>query len=243
MNFYLMKSYILSVLSISFFVCAAGSATAQKKRAQILQAELASGYGSVHTLDDEILKGKITFNDNESIVTVEKDRESRSFTARKAQGFEFDDTKLARHRVFYVLDYTNQATGSANPAFFEVLAEFESFAVLAKIDRVEVVTMPRANSVVSIDKDIVAYQTETIFIMNASGIMEPYVTLTEKETEGDLLDTRSNRKRYINRNLLREYTTESYAELEAFAKTNDLNFKVKEDLIKILAYYKELLDN
>src|SRR5688572_29550505 len=107
---------------------------AQERRAQILQAKIASGYGSVHTLDDEVVKGKVTFNDNQGIVTVEKDGESRSFTSKKALGFEFEDKELSRDRVFHVLDYTDKATGFTNPAFFEVLAEFESFAVLAKID-------------------------------------------------------------------------------------------------------------
>ena len=221
---------------------------AQERRAQILQAKIASGYGSVHTLDDEIVEGKVTFNDNQGIVTVEQNGESRSFTSKKALGFQFEDTELSRQRVFHVLDYTDEATGFTNPAFFEVLAEFESFAVLAKIDPVEVKPqkgiMPRVPSTMTgNDHTKVAFQKETIFIMNDTGVIEPYLELTEKETEGVFLDTRSHRKKYIEKNLLKEYTGTFYADLEAFANSNNLDFNVKEDLIKILTNYKDLLEN
>ena len=84
-----MKRNIPKIVSISFFVCLTVPAMAQERRAQILQAKIASGYGSVQTLDDEIVKGKVTFNDNLGIVTVEEDGESRSFTSKRALSFEF----------------------------------------------------------------------------------------------------------------------------------------------------------
>jgi hypothetical protein len=218
---------------------------AQEKRAQILQAKVASGYGTVQNLDDEIAKGKITFNDNQGIVTVENDGESRSFTAKKAISFEFLDMELSRHRTFHVFDYTDKGTGFTNPAFFEVLGEFKSFAVLAKIDPVEVKPqkgiMPRAPStMVGSDHTEIAFQKETIFIMNDTGAIEPYLELREKEIEGVYFDTRSHRKKYIDKNLLQEYTGTLYEEREAFASDNNLRFNVKEDLVKILAHYKIL---
>lgn len=223
-------------------------AFAQEKRAQILQAKIASGYGSVENLDGEIFKGEITFNDNQGIVTVENDGESKSFTPKKAAGFEFQDMELSRHRVFHVFDYLNKGTGFTNPAFFEVLGEFQSFAVLAKIDPVEVKPqkgiLPRsANTMVASDHTKVAFQTETIFIMNDSGEIQPYLELREKEIEGVYFDTRTKRKKFIDRDLLEEYFGTLYPELEAYASANTLEFNVKEDLVKILDRYKQLLEN
>lgn len=154
---------------------------------------------------------------------------------------------MSRRRVFHVFDYTDKGTGFTNPAFFEVLAEFESFAVLAKIDPVEVkpkkgITPRVPSTMAGSDHTKVAFQTETIFIMNATGAMEPYLELREKEVEGVYLDARSQRKKYIERDLLQEYTGTLYPDLEAFARENNLGFNVKEDLIKILAHYKHLLD-
>lgn len=82
-----MKLLIHKILSISFFLFVVASAMAQERRAQILQAKIASGNGSVRTLDNEIVQGKVTFNDNQGIVTVEYGRESRSFTSKNAIGF------------------------------------------------------------------------------------------------------------------------------------------------------------
>lgn len=231
-----------------FFVCTAVCVMGQERRAQILQAKIASGYGLVQTVDDEIIRGKVTFNDNLGVVSVERDGESRSFTSKKATRFEFDDKELSRYRVFYVFDYADKATGHTKPAFFELLAEFESFAVLAKIDPVEVkpqkFILPRVSStMVGKDHTKVAFQTETIFIMNDTGTIEPYLELREKEIEGVYFDTRSHRKKYIDKNLLEEYMGKFYAQLEAFADDNKLAFNVKEDLVRILAHYKDLLNN
>ena len=236
------------VLLISFFDCLAVCGMAQQKRAQILQAKIASGYGYVQNLDDEIVRGKVTFNDNLGVVIVENDGESRSFTAKKAIGFQFEDAELSRQRIFHVFDYTDKGTGFTNPAFFELLAEFETFAVLAKIDPVESKPqkgiLPRVPStMVGSDHTKVAFQKETIFIMNDTGVIQPYVELSEKEIEGVYFDTRSRRQKYIDRDLLQEYTGKLYPELEAFANQNELRFDVKEDLIKILGHYRDLLNN
>ncbi|MGC3945728.1 MAG: hypothetical protein QM762_14605 [Chryseolinea sp.] len=241
-----MKKFISPVLTFSLSICIISGAMAQQRSAEIVQAKVATGIGSVQTLDDEIVKGKITFNDNQGIVTVDQGRESRSFTSRKAAGFNFYDTALLRHRVFLVFDYTDEAVGFTKPAFFEVLAEFKSFAVLSKIDPVEVKpqkgVLPRvAPTMVGADHTKVAFQTETIFIVNDSGEIERYLELREKEIEGVLGDTRSHRKKYIDRNLIKEYTGVHYEALESFADTNKLEFNVKEDLIKILGHYKVLL--
>ena len=242
-----MKKYIDSILVFSFAICLVVGAMAQERRAEIIQAKVPTGIGSVQTLDNEILKGKVTFNDNQGIVTVEQDGESRSFTSRKAAGFEFYDTAVSRHREFLVLDFTDEAVGLTKPAFFEMLAEFNSFAVLAKIDPIEVKAqksgvMPRLpTTMVGNDHTKVAFQTETIFIVNESGTIERYVELREKEIQGVFVDTPSHRKKYIDRDLIKEYTGTHYEALESFAKSNDLDFRVKEDLITILAQYKVLL--
>ena len=241
-----MKNYIDRILVFSFSICLVVGAMGQDRRAEIIQAKVPTGNGSVQTLDNEIVKGKVTFNDNQGIVTVEQDGESRSFTAKRTSGFEFQDTTLSRHRVFHVFDFTDEREGFTKPAFFEVLGEFDSFAVLAKIDPVEVkpqkAVMPRLPStMVGNDHTKVAYQMETIFIVNESGAIEPYLELREKEVQGVIVDTQSHRKKYIDRDLIREYTGAHYEALESFAKSNKLNFKIKEDLIKILAQYKVLL--
>jgi hypothetical protein len=209
---------------------------------------MASGHGFVRDVDGEQFEGKVTFNDNLGIVTVENNEESRTFTSKKAIGFEFEDMELSRHRVFHVFNYDNKKTGFANLAFFEVLAEFKSFAVLAKIDPVEAKPkkgiMPRsANTMVGSSTTKVAFQKETIFVLNDRAEIEPYLELIEKETEGILVDTRSNRKKYVERDLLEQYIGALYPELKAFASDNDLRFDVKEDLIKILDHYKSLLGN
>jgi hypothetical protein len=248
--YYLMRRPFFKIPLVCLLVCVAAYSSAQKRRAQILQAKIASGYGTVENLEGEVFEGKVTFNDNVGVVTVAGNGESRSFTAKKAVSFRFDDQALSRRRIFHVFDYSDKETGFTNPAFFEVLGEFEAFAVLSKPDPVEVMPkkgiMPRAPSTMTMtssDATKIAFQEETIFVMNDKGELEPYMVLTETETEGVFWDTRSNQKRFVDSDLLQQYTGIHFEKLKAFAKANDLSFKAREDLVKILAHYKTLLAN
>jgi hypothetical protein len=236
-----------SPLFLFILVCLSVSVLAQERRAQILQAKISSGHGTVTNIDGEVFEGKVLFNDNVGIVTVENDGDSWSFTAKKATSFTFYDEVLMRQRTFHVFDYKNVDTGLVNPAFFEALAEFKTFAVLAKIDPVEAKPQkgifPRApNTMAANNANKVAFQKETIFVMNDRGEMDAYLEFTEKEIEGIYFDTRSNRKKFIDDDLLRHYIGARYTELETFAHKNDLSFKKKEDLVKILKHYKTLLE-
>jgi len=245
-SFLYMTRLAFTVLSISLLTLQTFGAIAQERRAQIIQAKVASGSGSVLSEDDEIHYGEVTFNDNLGVVTIVANGESRSFNARNTQRFEFDDAQLERNRTFHVFDYLNEDTGMTNPAFFEVLAEFETFAVLSKIDPVQArpqrgLTPPIASTLTSADSKKVAFQNETVFIMNDKGAMLPYLKLTEKEIEGVYFDTRSNKKKYLDKNVIEDYAGAHYPALESYAVKNDLSFKNKEDLIKILDHYKVLI--
>ena len=242
-----MKDSPNSSLFVFLLICISVAAFGQERRAQILQAKISSGHGTVTNIDGEVFEGKVTFNDNVGIVTVENDGDSWSFTSKKAVSFTFYDETLLRQRTFHVFDYKNTDTGIVNPAFFEVLAEFETFAVLAKIDPVEAKPqkgiLPRApNTLAANNTNKVAFQKETVFVMNDRGEMDAYLEFTEKEIEGIYFDTRSNRKKFIDDDLLRQYIGPRYAELETYAREHDLSFKKKEDLVKILKHYKFLIE-
>jgi hypothetical protein len=223
----------------------------QRKKAEILTEDLPKGRGSVTLFDGSKVLGEVTFNDNDGIVTVKTgDDEAKSFTAKKIIAFEFLDDATFRNRSFLVIDYADPDTGQSGFSFFEVLGEFETFAIVSRIDRVKAepdqpllgpYTAPalkdRNNTLT------VTSQTETIFFLNAQGDFQPYVKTVKREFERLLIDSKQDKNSFVNRDLLEEYTGEHYTALRDFIKENKLKLKIKEDLLLVIEEYKRLASN
>ena len=223
----------------------------QRKKAAILTEDLPTGRGSITLFDGSKIPGVVTFNDNDGIVTVKTDDdETKSFTAKKIIAFEFLDGATFRNRSFLVIDYADPDTGQSGFSFFEVLGEFETFAIVSRIDRVKAepdqpllgpYTAPalkdRTNTLT------VTSQTETIFFLNAQGDFQPYVKTVKKEFERLLVDSKQDKNSFVDRDLLEEYTGEHYIALRNFIKENKLKLKVKEDFLRVIEEYERLVNN
>jgi hypothetical protein len=224
------------------------AAHSQAKRSEILEFEVVWRYGNVTLGDGTVIKGQISFNDNTGIVSVKQDEDNvRYFTAKNVASFYFYDQKAMRDRNFYVMEYTEPDEGVSRYCFFEVLKEFKSFAVLAKIDPIATkvtgrakLAQPNANRP---QKQVVATQTETIFFMTDQGDIQPYLKIIEKEVEGEWWDSNRTKNQFVNKDLFEKFTRAFYKDLVAFAEEHQLSFKRKSDLVKILDHYQELLEN
>ncbi|HEY0741931.1 MAG TPA: hypothetical protein VGD40_10725 [Chryseosolibacter sp.] len=222
----------------------------QAKRSEIAKYEPTWNDGEITLADGSKVSGYVSFNDNDGIVSLKEDGEIHSFKSNDLLGFQFYDSKTMRDRVFFVMEFTDSRDGIARFSFFEVLKEFPSFAVLAKIDRIGtevqrgVFGLPTSPALKSkSSNNVVASQTETIYFMSEAGDMVPYLQIVEKETEGEWFDYNRTKNSFIEKDVFERYTTAYYPELEEFAKTNGLSFKRKSDLIKILDQYHYLLSH
>jgi hypothetical protein len=95
-----------------------------------------------------------------------------------------------------------------------------------------------------IDKSVAGIRTsqdETIFLIDNNGRINPYVKIVEVEREKLIKDTNITKNTFINKELLEELTAPHYKELVQFARKNELDFKLKSNLLKILEYYETLL--
>lgn len=236
-------SLCLMLAILSFF----NISSAQGRKSKIVRYDTAARAGKVVLIDGSEITGKIVFNDNDGIVIVHvDDNDTKSFNAKRLTSFEFYVSDLNRLRRFYCMEFPDPETGLKNVEFFEVLKEFESFAVLSKIDRLTSVTpfniagthQPKS---VTDRKDLKIAQTETIYFVNSDGLFEPYLGLEIQERDGDIVDTHGKRKWLIKSALFKKYTDQHYDVLADYAKQNKLSFKDKEDIIKILNEYERLI--
>jgi TonB family protein len=205
--------------------------------------------GSILLRDGTELKGVLKYNDKTSLLSFSRGDESRAFVARKVAGFEFYDEGMQKQRVFYTFPYDDTSNGTVQDQFFEVLKQFKSFAVLSKPDRVAIDFKSNPGSVnpttgmyMGGGRDYQQItQVETIYIMDASSKIMPYIKIIEKETYGNIFDSSKTKNKTVDDDLLEKYTGEYYAQLRSYARENDLRFNKKEDLMLILNYYAQLV--
>lgn len=236
-------SFCLALAILSF----SNNSFAQVGKSRIIQYDTTARPGKVVLIDGSEITGKIVFNDNDGIVIVHVDgNDTKSFNAKRLTSFQFYASELGRLRRFYCIEFADEETGIKNIEIFEVLKEFQAFAVLSKIGRLKSVTpanlMGRRQAKSTTDrKDLKMVQTETVYFVNSDGLFEAYLEFKIKEKEGDLLDTHGKSSRFIEVDLFGKYTAGYYPALGKYADQNKLSFKQKEDLIKILDEYERLL--
>jgi hypothetical protein len=240
----IVRSSLILLLIVTFI----HGSVAQNRRSGILDEPLPKGEGSITLYDGSSIKGIVTYNDNEGFVQVLEGTESHSYAPKRVIAFEFFDDALNRKRNFLSLEATNTETGQIDFVFFEILGEFENFAILTKKDRIqtEVISSgggynPATGNSWPATSSTVAYQTETVYFLNAEGKLEPYTQNIDREVERTFADSRTNKDRYVKKNLLEQYTGEHYPALQAYIDENKLKLKRKEDLILVIQEYKRLL--
>lgn len=224
----------------------------QEKMAEEMLPDIEWGEGSIMLNDGTAIEGLIRYNDKNGLVSYEQGSDSRSFTARSILGFEFFDYRVNRQRIFYTIEYEDAQGQGLRPLFFEVLKEFKTFAVLTKMDRVEIEmkkdpggTFYNGTIAVTVNNDpkTIITQTETVYIMNPAGEIKPYLRLTRKIVDRKLYDRSRIKRKILDNDLLKEYFVEpGYSKMIRYAEENDLDFEVKEDLLRLLEYYQEVME-
>jgi hypothetical protein len=217
------------------------NASAQRKKSAILANDGDTGVGSITLSDGTVLYGPVKYNDNIGAVRLEDRDNPRTFKPSQVSAFNFFSEKFERDRDFLSLEFND--ANAANIYFFEILKEFKTFAVLTKIDAIktEVINNSTAYPYTASNR-VRATQTETIYFFTDQGKISPYLQIIETETPDNLIDWNTTKNRFLNKSLMEKFTGKYYAQLESFADNNKLSFKSKEHLVKILAYYSELLE-
>ena len=208
--------------------------------------------GSILTTKNEELKGLIKFDDRNGILSYQSGDVQRSFTAKSVTAFEFIDESTKKQRLFYSLEAMDPQTDIMRFSFFELVREFKDFAVLLKVEPLEIKQKATAGPGVGPagspsfntgQTATVLSQEEAIYFMRPSGELTRYLKITTVDNNG-LFSLHDGQKTSgeVEEDVLAKFVTEPiYEDLKAYAKENRLKFKRKEDFMKILDYYESLL--
>lgn len=212
--------------------------------------------GSVLTIDGKELKGSVKYDDKLGILNFDDGDESKSFSPRSVTAFEFFDGQTQKQRVFYSLEFEGDKS-IRTPLFFEVLKDFQSFAVLAKADpiKIEERTNPSpshdpvtGNMIAPPDYSSISTEiihVETIYFLDEHGKIEPYIQVIRKVIDRPFFDPffdgQKKKNKFIDKHIIEKYfTKEELIQMTEYAEKNDLEFRAKDDFIKLLDFCAEL---
>lgn len=204
--------------------------------------------GSISLNDGTQIKGPIWYNDRDGFVAFNDGGNKKIFTPNSVSRFGFYDAQQKRQRIFLTFPFADPATGGERLQIFEVLREYADFAILFKKDPIKARKRKfgAASDFVIVGASQIARspevsQVESILLMSADGVINPYIQVKHHEdgitSEATTKDWKT-KKKVVDEDFLAEYITEPvYEKLKEYATENDLKFKIIEDFLRILDYY------
>jgi len=195
--------------------------------------------GSIVLTNNSSLKGQLRFNDKMGIVKFKKspgDTE-QSFSERSIIAMQFYDEDAARWRNFATFNVNEDETGWQGAILFEVLMEFKNFALLSRVERVNIGVRQREDSFGNSTLVKVGYeQFEKFCIADDGGTVT--VVLAVSEFEKDKLSLASKLKPYLNKKALEKQLAGDWDKFESLVKNNKLNLKKRADFIRAFENYQ-----
>jgi hypothetical protein len=206
-------------------------------------------YSGFLTLNDgQKLEGLIKNNDKEGIISFKEnanDSTTHSVRPYNIVAMEYFDAEKDMRRRFASLA-TKDKSGPNETYLFEIIREFESFAVIALQSNLKVLQSrngPSSNSAYYAGQSqaSVISQFEAFFFVNDEGLTETYLVTEFRDVDG-WFDYTKSKGRIVDASLFSEYIgEENWKKIKSYVKENDVKLNTRVGLIKALDYYSSLL--
>jgi hypothetical protein len=243
-----MRPLLLSLL-IFLPIIMEAQAQLHTRNVELLSEDQLWFEGNIFLANGREINGLIKYNDREGFVAYNDGDNKKVFTANSILKFDFYDEQQRKQRLFLVLPFIDPKTGGERSQIFEIIREYDDFAILLKKDPLNA---HRRTTSIGYDYLITddtrtntrteVSQVESILFLGTDGTINPYVTVKHREDSRKSLitmkDRKSKSKTVVDEDLLAQYVTEPvYEKLKVYAEENDLKFKIIEDFLQILDYY------
>lgn len=197
--------------------------------------------GSIVLENNSALEGLIQFNDKLGMIKFKKtpDDAEESFVETSVVAMEFYDEEISGWRNFAVFNINEEQTGRQSALLFEVLMEFEEFALLTRVERVNIGTRTRYDPIFQMAYTVkVGFeQFENLCLVNAKG--DASVVLMVSEFERNKLAIASKLPPVLNKQALKKYLGNDWNRFRPLVKSRNLELKKRDDFIRAFEYLHE----
>jgi hypothetical protein len=186
--------------------------------------------GSITFHDQSIVNGEIQFNDKLGLIRFRQNiaEEGVIVTEMRILAMQLYDSAAACKRRFMCF---------GNPALlYEVLREFEHFALLSTVDRVDIAVRTTYNAYAPPSQTKVGYeQFEYLCLLGDNNQFDVVLVVNEFER---LKRSMANKKSpYLNKKKLEKHLAGDWKKFQQIVKVRKLNLKKREDFLKAFDYY------
>lgn len=197
--------------------------------------------GNILLKDNSELSGLIQYNDKLGLIKLRQnpEDEEKTFMMTNVLLMDFFDSRKAKHRKFASLDVKSDEIGWKGKIFFEIIMELKEFALLSKLDPVNVAVRNRSNQNQIAYAKVGYEQFERICLVGQGGSVE--VLLVVNDFEKDKSTPFAGRTQpYFNKEVMERAMGLNWQQVNLFVKENKLNLNKRDDLIKAFDYYSIL---
>ena len=193
--------------------------------------------------DNTVLNGFIRHNDKLRLIKFRKnqnDGDELSFQEKRIIKMEYTDREHAQQRTFLNLNVKDE-TGLEDAMLFEIVLELREFALLSRKFGVNPAIRDRSNDGVVRHAKVGYEQFEKLYFVGVEGVAELVLVTSEFERDRDKplplpMGT------FYDQAILKKYIGVRWDAVRRHMRDNDLNPKLKSDLLAILNHYKKLED-
>lgn len=197
--------------------------------------------GSIVFDDNSSQHGLIQFNDKLGMIKFRKtaDSDEESFVETSVIAMEFYDEDFSGWRNFAVFNVNEEQTGRQHALLFEVLMEFRKFALVARVERVNIGTRTRYDPFFgkAYTARVGYEQFESLCLVNDEGFAA--VVLRVSEFERNKLAMASKLKPLLDKRSIEKYLGDDWDQFRALVKSHQLNLRKRDDFIRAFEYLHE----
>ncbi len=212
--------------------------------------------GSVVLSDGTELTGLIRNNEKGGVISYKEkanEKTFESFRAASILSLEYFDIDRGIARKFYSLSTTNANDGIEDIFLFEILREFEHFAVLSLLGKttghetkeiiVPMIGVGGLPTPSTIPGKEIFMQTEEIYFMNEDGKRELYMLIEHRDVDASIYKYKTDKGKVDDPSLPSRYMSNSeWTEVTNYVKRINLKVDNKEKLLTLLDYYATLVN-
>ncbi len=204
--------------------------------------------GKIILKDKTKLEGSVYYNTGFGTVQFKKAPQDEIISIQENRVLEltYFDPALNRSRNYVSLVYLDMETDREHELLFEIIKDFEKFAVLSRISK-PLLLLPSntnpgiLNEVNDFVKEKTLIEVEGIFFLGNDNKLQPYCLIKSTEVDGLILDYSRSKSKVIKSKILETLMADHWKELKAYSKEAKLDPSKKADLIRILDHYEQLL--
>jgi hypothetical protein len=224
--------------------------------------------GEIVMADTKKLNGLVRYNKLTGLLQFENDTNIKTLTPASVLSFTFYDSLQQKQRKFIsygfedmksLMDSLARTKGitpfKVNPKFFEILMEFNSFAVLCMTGPLTVTAsngsigsfslMTGMFNLASARQPSTTYSyMEQLYIFDKDGKVMPLLMIFNRKKDGLLFDMDHTRRfGKMADIIIQRYTGPHFHQIDDYAYEKKLSYERKEDILKMFEYYRTLITN